>query len=203
MPRTLITTLAAATVLLVAPAAAISDPVAESVVVEAPAEPDVTNHEAIVSSYLERFFNNVDPRKLTEAKKLVPAVIEAALQEGLDPLLVAVVVSCESSWKTDATGGIGEVGLMQVHGEATRGFDVKTISGNLAAGTRWLATRIEKHGSVERGLKAYIGGGPRGARAAAWRLKVYRAELRRQGLTEAPVASDEVTLAAVAPLAAN
>lgn len=199
MTKSLVIALAAA-VLLVAPAAAVSDPVAESTVVEVPAPVDSTNHEAILSTWLDRFFNNVDPRKLTEAKKLIPAVIEAALNENLDPLLVAVVVSCESSWKTDAAGGIGEVGLMQVHGEAARGFDVKTVSGNLAAGTRWLATLIQRYGSVERGLRAYIGGGPRAKKAAAWRMKVYRAELRRQGLTEAPARSEEVVLAAVAPL---
>lgn len=136
----------------------------------------------ILRNYLDYFFGRVHGKWKKNAIKLIPKVIDAAQKENLDPLLLAVVISCESTWRMDATGKIGEVGLMQVHGEAARGFDTSTIEGNLAAGARWLASRIEKYGSLERGMMAYMGFNDRAKRAAAWRLKAYYRERERQGL---------------------
>ena len=135
-------------------------------------------------TYTDSVFALTNGRVLRQAKTYIPQVVAAARAEGLDPLLVAVVIFCESTWKPKSVGEAGEVGLMQVHGEAARGFDVGTIDGNLAAGCRWLASRIDKHGSLERGMVAYMGDGPRARKMGAYRLRLYRAELARQGLSE-------------------
>lgn len=185
MRKTLFSSAIAALMLLVAPSAVLADPAVvdgSNILGTASAASDVVQHQVVVESYLEQFFANVNPHKLKHAKKLVPKVVEAALKEGLDPLLLAVVVSCESSWKPKSVGGVGEVGLMQVHGEAAHGFDVATIEGNLAAGAAWLASRIAKYGSIERGMKAYMGFNERAQKAAQWRLKLYYTERARQGL---------------------
>lgn len=139
---------------------------------------------AAIERYLDRVFARTNGRVLRQAKTYIPQVVAAARAEGIDPLLVAVIIFCESTWKPKSLGKAGEVGLMQVHGEAARGFDVATIDGNLAAGCRWLASRIEKYGSVERGVVAYIGFSDRARKMGAYRLRLYRAELARQGLSE-------------------
>jgi soluble lytic murein transglycosylase-like protein len=155
---------------------------AEAVVVEQPAASATADPEAIVEAYLEHFFERTNGHLLRHARKNIPLVVAAAQKEGLDPLLLAIVISCESTWKPKSVGKIGEVGLMQVHGEAAKGFAVDTVEGNLAAGAAWLASRLAKHGSLEGGMAAYMGGGPRATKAAKWRLKKYRDEIKRQGI---------------------
>lgn len=146
--------------------------------------PAAADRAVAVERYLDRVFARTNGRVLRQAKRFIPQVVAAAEAEGLDPLLVAVVIFCESTWKPKSVGKAGEVGLMQVHGEAARGFDVATLDGNLAAGCRWLASRIAKHGSVDRGMVAYMGDSDRARKMGKYRMDLYRAELARQGLTE-------------------
>lgn len=156
---------------------------------EAPQAPTaILEPEVVLESYLEWFFASTNKRALKPAKKLIPMVVAAAQKEGLDPLLVAVIISCESTWNVKAVGAShGEVGLMQLHGQSKVGFDVTTIEGNLAAGCAWLASRIEKYGSVEAGVRHYIGFSSRAKRAATWRMKKYREALLRHGATSADI----------------
>jgi hypothetical protein len=172
--------------LFLCPAVAAGEPGGSSEVVTPAAHQasDEVDHVAVLESYLVHFFEHTNGRLLKRAKGFVPQVIAAATQEGLDPLLLAVVISCESTWRPASVGKVGEVGLMQVHGEAALGFDVETIDGNLAAGAHWLASRIAKYGTVERGMTHYMGASPRAIKAATWRVKLYRDELLRQGIPE-------------------
>ena len=183
---------------LVAPLTAVSDPVTPEASslpassLEAPQAPTAStpDQEAILTSYVEWFFSKTNKAGLKPAKKLIPLVIAAAEKENLDPLLVAVVISCESSWKVGAVGrSHGEVGLMQLHGQAKRGFDVTTVEGNLAAGCRWLASRIEKYGSVERGVRHYIGFSERAKKAGTWRMRKYREAQQRHATPLVPLVS--------------
>lgn len=187
MRRTLFSVLAAAATLLVALPAAVADPVVAegSNIVGVASAPASSDPEVVMESYMDYFFRKTDGTRREKAKKLVPLVVAAAQKENLDPLLVAVIISFESTWEVGASGGIGEVGLMQVHGLATEGFDVATVEGNLAAGCRWLASRIERCGSVEAGVAAYIGGNERAKRSAAFRIREYRAAQKRLGLPTA------------------
>jgi soluble lytic murein transglycosylase-like protein len=137
---------------------------------------------AVVENYLDWWFRRTDGKRLAKAKVLVPRVVVAAEKERLDPLLVAVMISYESSWAVNATGAVGEVGLMQVHGLATEGYDVSTLDGNLAAGCAWLASRVEKYGSLEAGVGAYIGFSEHAKRRGEFRVRAYYAERKRQGL---------------------
>jgi hypothetical protein len=138
---------------------------AEAVVVEQPAASATADPEAIVEAYLEHFFERTNGHLLRHARKNIPLVVAAAQKEGLDPLLLAIVISCESTWKPKSVG-----------------IAVDTVEGNLAAGAAWLASRLAKHGSLEGGMAAYMGGGPRATKAAKWRLKKYRDEIKRQGI---------------------
>ena len=143
---------------------------------------DEVDHEAILSSYLDWFFRQTDGKRLKKAKTFIPQVVTASLREGLDPLLTGVNISYESTWNPSAVGSKGEVGLMQVHGKATEGFDVTTIDGNLAAGCRWLASRIRAYGLVN-GMAAYINSQSKGE----WRVRRYEEAKERYGYKGPPL----------------
>src|SRR5688572_18916899 len=56
------------------------------------------------------------------------------------PALIVALAFRESSWRPDAVGRRGEVGLMQVHGRAMGGLDRTQASDprvNVGLGTRW------------------------------------------------------------------
>ena len=142
---------------------------------------DEVDQQAVVENYLRWFFKNSKSYKFEDAKKFVPLVVAAAQEAGIDPLLAAVVISCESTWIPRATGTKGEVGLMQVHGLAAAGYDVTTVEGNLAAGCHWLASRVLKYG-LEAGMAAYMGQSEKAEKRAAWRVQMYREEQKRQKL---------------------
>lgn len=187
-------------VLFLVPVAAAADPVSEvGEALQAASEREEATDEVVVERYLKEFFRNVKHRYFEEARQYVPQVVAAAKAERLDPLLVAIVVSAESTWKPKAVGAVGEIGLMQVQGVATKGFDVSTVEGNLAAGCAWLASRIRRYG-LEDGITAYIGSNERAQKRGAMRLKAWRDERRRQHLGEWRQKDEEVTLASVAPL---
>jgi len=84
--------------------------------------PDVAFHwsqprevyEAKIERFLDWWFAAVDQRKLTRARALVPTLLDATEEHGVNPALVAAMVSLESSWQPSATGKLGEVGLLQV-----------------------------------------------------------------------------------------
>lgn len=188
MRRTLLALLGALTLLVSATVAAADAPATE--VVEHPASDEVNPLDAVapeavtvVESYLDWWFRRTDGKRLAKARELVPLVVAAAQKESLDPLLVAVVISYESSWAVGAAGAVGEVGLMQVHGLAVGDHDVTTIEGNLAAGCAWLASRIQKYGSLEAGVGAYIGFSEHAKKRGKFRVDAYRAEQKRQKLT--------------------
>jgi soluble lytic murein transglycosylase-like protein len=168
--------------LLLALPAAAGEPAGEIPAVH-PAENE-TGRQAAVERYLEHFFRRTDGKRLAKAKAHIPDVVAAAEGAGLDPLLVAVVIAYESTWSPKAMGKDGEVGLMQVHGLAAEGHDVSTIPGNLAAGCSWLRSRIDRTGSLEAGVAAYIGDSERARRMGRFRVERYREELKRQGLRE-------------------
>lgn len=71
-------------------------------------------YEAKIDKFLGWFFQNVNPRKLADARKLVPTLLDATERHGVNPSLVAAMVTLESSWQPQSVGKLGEVGLLQV-----------------------------------------------------------------------------------------
>jgi len=127
---------------------------AESILKEETAISDPTFKE--LHQYTEWRFSNVSRKKMRAAQELIPKVIEYANRFRLDPLLVAVVMHAESSWKPTAYNPAkGERGLMQVHGLAAKGFDLETIDGQINAGVSYLKFCILSCGSIEGGLALY------------------------------------------------
>lgn len=67
--------------------------------------------------------------------KLIQAL---ALQNDVDPALVASIVHVESNFKPSAVGGIGERGLMQLHPRYYEGDEYFVPEKNIEAGVKLL-----------------------------------------------------------------
>jgi hypothetical protein len=108
--------------------------------------------------YLEHFLQHY-PKRLARAMQYIPTVEGHSAIHAIDPIIPVVVISCESAWKTNATGAIGERGLMQVHGACARGYDLYVPEQQIAAGIACLArARDECDGSLRQTLTMYQSG---------------------------------------------
>jgi hypothetical protein len=119
------------------------------------------------------------------ARAELAAVIDAAAAaHGFDAVLLAVWAYAESSYMPEATGALGAVGLLQVHGPALEGCaDLETPAGQMDCGARWMRGRVDHcGGDLRRGLLAYAsgscGGTARARRQVDYRLYLVR-EARR------------------------
>jgi len=103
----------------------------------------------------------------TASKLLVGAAYEAAETVKLDPLLILAVMAIESRFNPFAESAVGAQGLMQVmsrvhrekfedHGGPTAALNPVA---NIQVGARILKDMIRISGSVQGGLKLYVGAG--------------------------------------------
>lgn len=112
-----------------------------------------------IELYLQHFFAKVKPSRLKKAMKLVPIVVMESEKNGFDPLLISVWISCESSWKPDVIGGIGEKGVLQVHGTCAKGHKLDTPESQIKAGVECFAMARDKcDGTIEQTLTMYASG---------------------------------------------
>jgi soluble lytic murein transglycosylase len=105
-----------------------------------------------------------------QQERLATAIVREARTNGLDPLLVVAVIRSESSFNNFAVSGVGAMGLMQMmpdtgswlakqRGSTWRSkaylFDSEL---NVELGCAYLASLIERFGTVEKALVAYNAG---------------------------------------------
>ncbi len=109
-----------------------------------------------------------------------PLVAEVADRYGVDPRLIAAVITVETRWDPDAVGAHGERGLMQIlpsTGEWLAGvmgletYDLSDPATSVEMGTFYLSALIDEYGSEDIALAVY-NGGPRAA--AGWETNPYR-----------------------------
>jgi len=101
------------------------------------------------------------------SKMLVDAAYTTAKETDIDPLLILSVMSVESRMNPFAESPMGAQGLMQVMTDVHKNkFDdhggtkaVLDPNANLRVGATLLRDAISKTGSVEAGLKHYVGAG--------------------------------------------
>ncbi len=99
------------------------------------------------------------------SKMLVEAAYVTAKETDIDPLLILSVISVESRMNPFAQSPMGAQGLMQVMTDVHKNkFDdhggskaVQDPSANLRVGAMLLKESIRKTGSIEAGLKRYVG----------------------------------------------
>lgn len=91
-------------------------------------------------------------------RRIAEAVVAVGQKRGICPYLLLANAFAESSLKRHVRGTIGERGMMQVHGAAIKGCNLKTYHGQLDCGARWLQRSIGRCGSVRKGIAAYMSG---------------------------------------------
>ena len=94
--------------------------------------------EEYVSDFLRLY-----PDRNELAQRDIIYIRKESARHSINPAIVAVMVSKESGWRSGTIGGIGEIGVMQVHGVCATGQDLTTRQGQLKAGIECLARSRE------------------------------------------------------------
>lgn len=102
---------------------------------------------------------------LSESRTYVDQSLEVAHEVNLDPILILAVMAVESSFDPNAQSRSGAQGLMQVrtmvHEEKFQPYGGKTAAflpeANIRVGSLILKACIAKAGSLEAGLRSYLG----------------------------------------------
>jgi soluble lytic murein transglycosylase-like protein len=122
---------------------------------------DLPKQQAAVAYWLSKKYR-VAPEPISA---LVAEAYEIGERTNLDPTLILAVMAVESGFNPFAQSPVGAQGLMQVmtrvhsdkyesFGGTLAAFDPLT---NLRVGARVLMECIERNGSIENGLRAYVG----------------------------------------------
>ncbi len=145
------------------------DPVVEDSVDDETDAPQVGQPVALdaadtqVAQYLARRYHVAD----NAVRLVVAAAHTAGKERQIDPLLILAVVAVESSMNPYAQSPVGATGLMQVmpglhsgkFGQGNREIGPLDPVANIRVGSEILSDVIRKGGSVEQGLKLYVGAG--------------------------------------------
>jgi hypothetical protein len=121
----------------------------------------LSKQQASVANWIARRYRvAIEP-----VSRLVQEAWESGRRSGLDPTLILAVMAIESSFNPFAQSSVGAQGLMQVmtrvhddkyepYGGVRAAFDPVT---NLRVGVQVLKECIARAGSLEAGLKFYVG----------------------------------------------
>lgn len=102
-----------------------------------------------------------------QAETIAAAILRSSIRNGVDPRLVVSVIACESSFRPEAVGKKGEIGLGQLKPETAFGLGVDPYDPvqNIDGCVRYLKQQLDRFGSVELALAAYNAGPNAVARA--------------------------------------
>ena len=122
---------------------------------------DLPKQQAAVAYWLSRKYN-IAPEPLSA---LVAEAYETGQRTKLDPTLILAIMAIESGFNPFAQSPVGAQGLMQVmtkiHSDKYEGFGGKLAAfdpvSNLRVGVKVLQECISRAGSLEGGLKYYVG----------------------------------------------
>lgn len=117
--------------------------------------------EESVAQYLSRRYHVADEA----VRPLVAAARDAGHETNLDPLAILAVMAVESSMNPFAESRVGAQGLMQVmtgvHADRLAREQANALDPgvNIRMGSQILGELVRRGGSLERGLKLYVGAG--------------------------------------------
>lgn len=122
---------------------------------------DLPKQQAAVANWLSKKYR-IAPDPLNA---LVAEAYDIGLRIKLDPTLILAVIAVESGFNPFAQSQMGAQGLMQVmtrvHGDKYQGFGGKQAAfeplSNLQVGVKVLKECIARAGSVDGGLRLYVG----------------------------------------------
>lgn len=95
-----------------------------------------------------------------QAEALASTIIRCGLRYGIDPRLIVAVIACESSFRPNAIGKKGEVGLGQLKSETAAALGVNPYDPiqNIDGCARYLRQQLDRFGDVALALAAYNAG---------------------------------------------
>lgn len=146
-------------------------------------EADADPAQQVLTAYLSRRFM-IAP----EATELmVETAHHAALEVGLDPLLVLAVIAVESRFNPIAESVMGAKGLMQIIPRyhraklAALGGDEAVLDprSNILVGTRILQEYVYRTGTLEAGLQSYNGASRDVSAQYAYKVMTERSRLEQ------------------------
>lgn len=186
----------------------VSDPVASERATAADPK-ELPRQQAAVAFWLSKRYN-VAPEPISA---LVSEAYEIGLQARLDPTLILAVMAIESGFNPFAQSPVGAQGLMQVmtrvHSDKYQNFGGAFAAfdplANLRVGVKVLQDCIRVAGSIEGGLKSYVGAanveidGGYTAKVMAEHAKLQQVALGRQVPTFTP--NVPLQTRAIAPVA--
>jgi hypothetical protein len=109
-----------------------------------------SDYAAELVEFIEDFLKPVEKtynysRRYATAMEMIPSILDYCEQYNIDPLLVAVLISLESSWHRHIYGQLGEVGPLQVMPRYfAKRFDLTTLDGQLHAGISHLRQSLDE-----------------------------------------------------------
>jgi len=130
--------------------------------------------------YTVRLMPSFEKRR-ADALANISIILKYCDQYQIDPLLVAVIMRFESSWKTTAVGKLGELGVMQTMPRLFKKFDLNTADGQIHAGVSHLRASLNAcGGDLEQGLNYYGANRCKPIlRFVRWRLGAYKRAVRK------------------------
>lgn len=114
-----------------------------------------------------------------EIDRIARALVAAGRAHSIPYMLLVAMAHHETRFRGHLIGGLGEVGIIQVHGVARRGCDLSDVEGQAMCGATWLRRMADHCGGLEAGLTAYACGscvtdhGSRAFYAVRRRLRLY------------------------------
>jgi soluble lytic murein transglycosylase-like protein len=122
----------------------------------------------VEQSRVARWIANRHRVSVASVEQLVAAAYDTAPRFRLDPYLILAVISVESGFNPVAESRVGAIGLMQimpkVHAEKLKDFGGVDRAAdpwvNLQVGSAILREYLDRFGSEEAALKAYVGVDP-------------------------------------------
>lgn len=134
---------------------------------------DIEDDELFAVEYIRTFHESVCTRQARvepcieairstkrwrRAPEIARALATASREHGVSIEELLVLARYESSFRPSVIGGVGEVGLFQVHGRAAREHDLSTLEGQARAGAGWYARCLERCDERIEALGAYQSG---------------------------------------------
>lgn len=139
-------------------------------------ETEDSSRETAVASYIARRYRVAN----VVANHLVRGAFNIGREFKLDPLLILAVAAIESRFNPYAESGAGAQGLMQVmtrvHEDKYHALGGKKAAFdpwvNMRVGTQILRSCINRAGSLEGGLKLYVGAAPTNITGTTYGIRV-------------------------------
>lgn len=141
---------------------------------------DYETHLKEVERYIDYFHRHTKlfKKKIRIAKKhIAPLVVKHSLQNNFDPLLISVIISCESTWQPSVVGKLGEIGLMQVM-KGKSGIENEIVGGILR-----LRSAFNHCHEIKKALTHYASGTcnartERTKRKIEYRIRLYKRAIK-------------------------